>query len=487
MIDKKIYVLDTNVLVEDPEAIFSFKDAVLGIPVTVLEELDRIKIESSARGSNARLITRHLDQMRSKGSLADGIELDNGSVIKVLFNMSKSHAHDLGFSIADNKILLNVVYLKEQGHSVVFITKDINARVKANALGIEAQDYLHGLVLVDNYYKGWQEHSVSSNELRQQEPAILKDLVASNLIEINEFVVLASASNPFNQKIYRYRGAGNYKYVESPLVNWPIAARNVHQIMALDLLFDNDIKMISLTGPAGTGKTFLAVLAGLHQVLETQDYLKMMIARSVVPLGHDIGFLPGDVQEKLHGWMQPIYDNVDLITHMIADRKKNEPAYYQQQGFDKNWNEEDSYHTRGSGGGRRQSRGRNHGGNRGSYHKDSSDREFRSLDELVQKRKMSLEAITYMRGRSIPHQFILIDEVQNLTTHEVKTLLSRVGDGSKIILAGDPYQIDVPYLDFSTNGLVVATDRFRGQSLFGTVFMPKSERSELSRLVQELL
>lgn len=483
MFDKKFYVLDTNVLVEDPEAIFNFHDALLGIPVTVLEELDKIKVESSGRGSNARLITRHLDQLRAKGCLAQGVELDNGSVLKVLFEGSDRNKSVLGCSIADNKILLNVLYLKEQGYQVVFVTKDINARVKADALGISAQDYLQGLVLVDNYYKGWQEHTVASNELKQKEPAILKDLVSSNLIEINEFVVLSSSSNPHNQRIYRYRGQGNYKYVESPLVNWPITARNVHQIMALDLLFDRDINMISLTGPAGTGKTFLAVLAGLHQVLETQDYLKMMIARSVVPLGHDIGFLPGDVQEKLHGWMQPIYDNVDLITHMIADRRKNETSYYHQQGYERNWNEEDSYHAKGHHN-RKFVKGR---GGKGGYYKDAPEKEFRSLDDLIAKRKMSLEAITYMRGRSIPHQFILIDEVQNLTTHEVKTLLSRVGDGSKIILAGDPYQIDVPYLDFSTNGLTVATDRFRGQNIFGTVFMPKSERSELSRLVQELL
>jgi PhoH-like ATPase len=488
MIDKKFYVLDTNVLIEDPESIFRFKDAFLGIPITVLEELDRIKIESSARGSSARLITRHLDQIASKGSLADGVELENGTIIKVLFAMSNAHASEIAFAVADNRILLNVIYLKEQGHSVVFVSKDINARVKASALGIEAQDYLQGVSAIDNYYKGWQEHAVSSNELRQQQPEILKDMAASSLVEINEYIVLSSSNNPHNQRIYRYLGAGDYRLIESPLVNWPISARNVHQIMALDLLFDKDIKMISMTGPAGTGKTFLAVLAGLHQVLETEDYLKMMIARSVVPLGHDIGFLPGDMQEKLHGWMQPIYDNVDLITHMISDRRRNEPAYNQQQGYEKNWNEDDDHHHKGQN--RRYGRNRSggHGGNRGGgYYKDRTEKEFRSLDDLIQKRKMSLEAITYMRGRSIPNQFILIDEVQNLTTHEVKTLLSRVGEGSKIILAGDPYQIDVPYLDFSTNGLVVATDRFKGQSIFGTVFMPKSERSELSRLVQELL
>jgi len=484
MTDKKFYVLDTNVLIEDPEAIFNFKDAILGVPLTVLEELDKIKVENTARGASARLITRHLDQIRSKGSLAQGVELDNGSTLKVLFESECKQKSVLGFSVADNKILLNAAHLKEQGHNVVFVSKDINARVKADALGIEAQDYLEGVVLADNYYKGWQEHTISSNDLRQDEPTILQDLAAAETLSVNEFIVLSSANNGFNQKVFRYLGLGKFKLVESPLVNWPITARNVHQLMALDLLFDDDIKMISLTGPAGTGKTFLAVLAGLHQVLETENYLKMMIARSVVPLGHDIGFLPGDVQEKLHGWMQPIYDNVDLITNMIADRKRNDPSYYNERGYDRNWNEDDSGPGRFKNQGKRFIKGR---GGKGGYYKNAPEKEFRSLDELIEKRKMSLEAITYMRGRSIPNQFILIDEVQNLTAHEVKTLLSRVGEGSKIILAGDPYQIDVPYLDFSTNGLVVATDRFKGQPIFGTVFMPKSERSELSRLVQELL
>src|SRR3989339_2241587 len=190
MLDKKIYVLDTNVLVEDPEAIFRFKDAILGIPVTVLEELDKIKVENSSRGTNARLITRHLDQLRSKGNLADGVELDNGSFIQVLFETECRQKSVFGVNVADNKILLNAAYLKEQGRQVVFVTKDINARVKADVLGIEAQDYLQGLVLVDNYYKGWQEHSISSNELRQVEPTILKDLVAAEKLSINEFVVL---------------------------------------------------------------------------------------------------------------------------------------------------------------------------------------------------------------------------------------------------------------------------------------------------------
>lgn len=473
MLENKVYVLDTNVLVEDPEVLFRFEQATLGIPILVLEELDRIKTENTSRGANARLITRHLDKVRSQGCLRDGVTLENGTKVRVLFADECTQKSVLGFDVADNKILLNAAHLKEQGRDVVFVSKDINARIKADALGIPAQDYLRGLVLADNYYRGYQEHAVSSQELRKQVPDILQDLVRDEKIEMNEFVFLTSKGNVHNNTLFRYKGESGFVPVESPLVRWPISARNIHQLMALDLLFDDDIKMVSLTGPAGTGKTFLALLAGLYQVLIKEQYQKMMVARSVVPLGHDIGYLPGDVQEKLHGWMQPIYDNVDLITSLLAEMKSFEAHDYAN---DEEWQE-------GGRAKKRRLRKRYGRGNR----RDFEEREFRSLDDLVQRRKMSLEAITYMRGRSIPHQFILIDEVQNLTPHEVKTLLSRVGENTKIVLAGDPYQIDVPYLDFSTNGLVVAADRFKGQSLFGTVFLPTSERSELSRLVQELL
>jgi PhoH-like ATPase len=203
----------------------------------------------------------------------------------------------------------------------------------------------------------------------------------------------------------------------------------------------------------------------------------MTIARSVVPLGHDIGFLPGDVQEKLHGWMQPMYDNVDMIAHLIAHTQsssffeRKDSGYYEEGRRQKN----------------RRFNKKPHNQHRNHFQKDRPLKPVGSLDELINQHKVSLEAITYMRGRSIARQFIFIDEAQNLTAHEVKTLLSRVAGDSKIILSGDPYQIDVPYLDFSTNGLVVSTDRFKGQSIFGSVFMPISERSELSRLVQELL
>ncbi len=475
----KIYVLDTNVLVEDPEVVYRFEGACLGIPITVLEELDRLKVESSSRGANARLVTRVLDQLRDKGSLRDGVSLENGGQVRVLFDDKCMKDNQLSAHVADNKILMNAICLKEAGHDVVFVSKDINARVKADALGIVAQDYLRGLVEKDNYYRGWKELTVPGEVLHKMDSKIIEKYAQDVPLAVNEFLVLYSQGNTRNYKILRHHGARQFTEVVAPVCKWPILSKNIYQSMALDLLFDDNIKMVTLTGPAGTGKTFLTLLAGLYKVLMTAEYTKMMVSRSVVPLGNDIGFLPGDVQEKLHGWMQPIYDNVDIITHSIAQMKNF---------VNSNYFEDDADFEHGKG------RGRNNNNKRRRFHRQGGrdnhyqrEREFRSLDDLIEQKKISLEAITYMRGRSIPNQFIFIDEVQNLTTHEVKTLLSRVGEGTKIVIAGDPYQIDVPYLDFSTNGLIVATDRFKGQSLFGSVFMPTSERSELSRLVQELL
>ena len=300
---EQLYVLDTNVLIEDPEVIFRFPKARIGIPIVVLEELDRIKIESSSRGASARLIARHLDKIRAFGSLKSGVQLENGTTVQILFEDECPKKPRLNINIADNKILTLAASMQECDYDVTFVTKDINARIKADALGIKSQDYLRGLVLAENYYKGWQEHQVSGQDLRKEIPPILRELSEDNLVLCNEFIVLYSKGNEFNNRLFRYRGGGNFKEVAQPAVHWPISAKNIYQLMALDLLFDNDIPMVSLTGPAGTGKTFLTLFVGLYNVLVSENYYKMTIARSVVPLGHDIGFLPGDVQEKLHGWM----------------------------------------------------------------------------------------------------------------------------------------------------------------------------------------
>lgn len=462
MAEKRIYVLDTNVLIHDPEAIFSFAGALVGIPLMVLEELDMFKSESSDRGHSARQTIRHLDDLRKKGSLKEGVLLDNGSTLSVLFAPEKKNDFPLllTLQISDNIILLTAVDLKKQGYDVQFISKDLNARVKADALGIATQDYLKEHVAPDRLYKGWKHVQVPALSMKKEVPPELELLIEEHGMMVNEFVLVTSRSNPYNYKLFRYSAGKEFKEIILPPLQWPLEPRNPQQLMALDLLLDPEIQLVALVGPAGTGKTFLALLAGLHQVLIEHYFGKMLVSRPVIPLGPDIGYLPGTIEEKLRSWMQPIYDNMDLIMHTINVGRRDTSAY-----------EATPYN-----------------GKRGMRYKawKKPENHIEPLDELVKKGKISLEAITYMRGRSIPYQYILIDEVQNLTPHEVKTLISRVGEGSKIVLAGDPYQIDSPYLDFSSNGLIIACNKFKGQPLFGTVFLENSERSQLSKLVSQL-
>lgn len=465
--NKKAYVLDTNVLVHDPNALFSFKGVLVGVPSVVLEELDSFKREGTDRGRASRQAIKLLDDLRSYGSLKDGVELDNGAIIRILFESEKQGKFPFDLASKDNQILAMAMALKGEGYHVKFISKDINARIKSDALGLESEDYLSEHVSEDEFYHGWRAVPVPSGELRSDEPSILQDLVKKEALTINEFVLLESQNNAHNYRIFRYLGGKRFLTVDQPHLRWPFGPRNPQQQMALNMLLDDSIQFITLFGPAGTGKTFLALLAGLHKVLVENRFEKMLISRPVVPLGRDIGFLPGDVKEKLHSWMLPIYDNMDFIVHSATNRSG-------EQGHD--GGKEPEFIKKKNKHKQKESHG---------HHK--RDRTLMPLDELVYRGKIALEAITYMRGRSIPYQYILIDEAQNLTPHEVKTIVSRVGEGSKIILAGDPYQIDVPYLDFSSNGLVVASEKFKGESLFGSVYLSTSERSELSQLVNDLL
>lgn len=464
MPQKKIYILDTNVLVHDPRALFSFENAHVGIPIIVLQELDQFKAENTQRGRNTREVIRFLDILRERGSLAQGVPLDNGGTLQVLFFKAeiKSLA-DLDPHDPDNQILLAALAMRDQGYDVHFISKDLNMRVKADVLGIKAHDYLKDIVEQDSFYRGWVRVQVPSIQLKKDIPDALLAFAEEYQFTLNEFALLESQHNPYNYRIFRYIGKNNFKPVTIPDFRWPIEARNAQQIMAFDLLLDNSIQLVTLLGPAGTGKTFLALVAGLHELLVKDEFEKLLVTRPVIPLGPDIGYLPGGIHEKLYSWMQPIYDNMDFIVH--AANVASTPGVYREEPEEHFEGKASKYRKR-------------------KFHRDKS---MPNLDELIRKGKISLEAITYMRGRSIPYQYILIDEVQNLTPHEVKTLISRVGEGSKIILAGDPYQIDSPYLDFSSNGLVVASQRFKGQQLFGNVFLETSERSELSKLAGQLL
>lgn len=460
---EKIFILDTNVLVHDPSALNNFQGALVGIPSIVLEELDKFKAELSERGRNAREATRLLDGLRERGSLQEGVPLDNGGQLKVLFlPFEELPNFPFYLDVNDNKILLTALLMQQEGYDVRFISKDINARVKADAIGVHSEDYVKEHISADEFYKGWMTVEVPAIELKRDFPSILDKLVDEKALAVNEFVLVVSQHNPYNYRLFRYLGGRHFRIVHEPLLKWPLKARNPQQLMALDLLLDNSVQFVTLFGPAGTGKTFLALLAGLHKVLAEDEYEKILVSRPVVPLGRDIGYLPGTVEEKLHSWMLPIYDNMEFIMHSS------------QMG--QHFEELDSERP-----------DRRNKAKKAKHDKNRPQGSLRSMEELVKSGKLSLEAITYMRGRSIPYQYILIDEVQNLTPHEVKTLVSRVGEGSKIILAGDPYQIDSPYLDFTSNGLVVVSDRFRGQRVFGTVYLQTSERSELSKLVSELL
>ncbi len=466
MAAEKIYVLDTNVLIHDPQSIFSFEGAHVAIPIMVLEELDHFKAENTQRGRNTRETVRILDMLREKGSLKEGVKLDNGGTFKIIFPEAGIKIPDyLKPDLMDNSILMTAMSLKSKGYDVRFISKDINARVKADTLGLQTADYLTDNVSKDQFFKGWITIQVPAVQLKKEYPDDLETLQKDYKLTPNEFIILESKNNPYNYALFRYLSNGQFKRVHAPHLRWPFQARNVQQLMALDLLLDDSVQFVSLLGGAGTGKTFLTLLGALHKVLIEHSYEKILISRPVIPLGPDIGYLPGDVQEKLHSWMQPIYDNMDLIIHTAnaTPHGTGEPRQPENGKFKKN--KYKKFQREGV---------------EGQPH-------MSTLYDLIKQGKVSLEAITYMRGRSIPYQFIFIDEVQNLTPHEVKTIVSRVGEGSKIVLAGDPFQIDSPYLDFASNGLVVTGTKFSGQPLFGTVFMEISERSELSKLAAELL
>lgn len=490
----RMFVLDTNVLIHDPSAFFAFQGVVVCIPFVVLEELDGLKREHGEKGHNARQSIRTLEELRKNGNLGEGVPLERdtqGSVLRVLknppqidFSLMQRDLHE----IKDNAILQTAANLVKEGNKVTLVTKDINVRIKADALGLECEDYTKGAVSDDTMFKGWIKQSMSANDLRLVNLKTIGAAIDNRALSPNQFVILESANNAENYRLFRHLSSGYFKEVEPITLLHTFSAKNVQQLMTLDLLLDDSVQIVTLLGPAGTGKTFLTLLVGLYKTAYEHTYRKLMVTRPVIALGADIGFLPGDMQEKLHYWMQPVYDNLDFIGSKMLkgteamlgmgqkERKPNKkherPDHQQNQ---ENRNSGHNYRDRNS--------------NREERNVFSSARteQHQLVVKLQQMGILSLEAITYMRGRSIPNQFVFIDEVQNLTPHEVKTIVSRAGEGTKVILAGDPYQIDSPYLDFSSNGLTVTTEKLKDYSIFGTVFLEKSERSELAKLAAEVL
>lgn len=440
---KKIFVLDTNVLLHDPRAIFSFEDNDVVIPIVVIEELDKFKKGIDEMGRNARMVSRILDEYRQKGKLSQGVQLEGGGSLRVELNhQSPQHLPpELVSSKGDNRILataLNLCRLQDK-HPVVLVTKDTNLRIKADAVGLRAEDYESDRVTIDELYTGESEMEVSpkeieafyaDGELPHPEPRPYP----------NQFVLLKSSANPSQTALGRY---SYQKAAIVPLANvkhgvWGITARNKQQQFAFDLLLNDDIRLVTLVGKAGTGKTLLALAAGLDRTIEARVFQRLVVSRPVFPLGKDIGFLPGDIEEKLKPWMQPIRDNLDFLMGTSAVP-----------------------------------------GGRAKGRKD--------LQSLFDLGMIEVEPLTYIRGRSMPNQYLIVDEAQNLTPHEIKTIITRAGEGTKVVLTGDPYQIDNPYIDSSSNGLTYVVEKFKAEQIAGHITLVKGERSDLAELAATLL
>lgn len=430
---KKTFVIDTNVLLHDPEAIVKFPRHKVVIPLAVLEELDNMKRLSNELGKNSRAVVRFLVSLKTmgKGDLHTGVTLENGSIVFIQLAMKTDFNHSFMLSVNDNRILMTAYYLQEKGEKVVFVSKDFAARVKAEALGLEAEDYENLKFSYETIHKGLQQISLPKHEI----DLFYKDgsiVLPNSKFRPNEYCVMTSPEH--SSAIAKYDAATQSMEPLLKLLNiWGIKPRNVEQRCAMDLLMRDEIKLVSLMGPAGTGKTLMALACGLRKVFDEGVYTRILVSRPIVPLGRDIGYLPGTKEEKLQSWMQPIFDNLEYL----CDSSGQEP------------NE--------------------------------------TLRWVMESKKIEMEAVTYIRGRTLPKMFIIVDEAQNLTPHEIKTIISRAGEGTKVVLAGDPTQIDNPYLDKDSNGLTFTVGKFSDYKVFGHVFLDKTERSELAALAADIM
>ncbi len=439
---RKNFILDTNVLLHDPRALFAFGDNNVIVPIYVIEEVDNFKRDLTELGRNARQVSRYLDQLREQGPLADGVPLENGGTLRVAFTDRTIPAEFANSHQMDNRILSVALDTRDQDPQTptIFVTMDSNLRIRADALGVSAVNFeTEPVGQISELYSGMQEITVEAGAIdRFYREGVIDAPNEGEGMRPNEHATLIDASNPSHTALAKFRDSDRTLV---PLIRGPkegifgIRPRNREQAFALDVLLNDEISLVTMVGKAGTGKTLLAIAAALHKVMEEGIYHKLLVSRPIFPLGRDIGYLPGDVEEKLNPWMQPIYDNVEFLMGLSrADKKAG-----------------------------------------------------RSYQELVDLGIMSIEPLTYIRGRSIPQQFIIVDEAQNLTPHEVKTIITRAGDDTKIVLTGDPYQIDNPYVDSTSNGLVHVVHRFLDERIAGHVTLTKGERSKLAELAANLL
>ena len=442
---KKNFILDTSVYLTDADAIFKFDNHDIFIPLKVLEEIDKHKKRQDMVGINARKIIRTFDSLREKGSLLKGIRLDKGKgIIKVMsYDCLKDTLFpvDLDLRIPDHIIIATALAVREQStrRKTIVVARDINMRVICDAIGIEAQDYLSEKAITssDELYQGFTTISVDDQLIDRfyaGEEIYLEEDELEEPLFANQYLMMVSNANPKKSALSRFESLQDplQRVVHERITDWKIKARNKEQAFAIDLLMDPSIKIVSLVGRAGSGKTLLAIAAGLQQTLGLRGenpYTRLIVSRPVQPMGKDIGFLPGSLQEKMLPWLMPIQDN---LQHLLGNNKT-------------------------------------------------------ALEMYIDNGKIEIEALTYIRGRSISNAYIIIDEAQNLTKHEIKTIITRIGEGTKIVLTGDIEQIDSVYVNETTNGLAHTVEKFKQYSIAGHVTFKKGERSDVATLASKVL
>ncbi len=434
----KNYILDTNVLLHDPHSLLNFKENNVLIPIEVIEEIDRFKRESTERGQNARSVSRMLDGFRGKGRLSEGVELPNSGRLKIIF---KSKSNNGAASIHGNAVDGRIVELalQVQKHQpkipTILVSKDINLRIKADALGLQAEDYETDRVMITDLYTGMIDMAVGADKIAAFRTNGELELKSGKKYFPNEYCTLIEEGNAKRTALTKVDATGT-KLI--PILDnregvWGIKPRNREQHFAFDALLDDRIKLVTLMGKAGTGKTLMAMAAGLKRTVLDREFRRLVVARPTISMGKEIGFLPGSLEEKLSPWMQPIHDALEMLSDL----------------------------------------------NMGHEHRRSTD--------LMRSGSIVVEALSYIRGRSIANQFMVIDEAKNLTPLEAKTIITRVGHGTKIVFTGDPYQIDNPYVDSSSNGFNYIVSKFREQPVAAHIELQKGERSELAELAANLL
>lgn len=441
-IQVKNFVLDTNVLLHDTNCLRAFSDNIVNVPIYVIEEMDTFKRDQSELGRNARRIARELDAYRIQGNLREGVPMAGGGILRVVMDRADLPGHFSVSHTMDDAILAAALFLhtEEPHRPVVFVTKDTNLRIRADALGLHAEDYDREGKEIEELYDGTAELVVGADTIDALYADGACDIgmlgAAAQAVFPNQYLMLR-ADGAAGKAAYARVAGGRVEHLRGGKQSvWGVQPKNREQLFALDMLLRDDIQLCTLVGKAGTGKTLLALAAGLQAVTERDAYRKLLVSRPIFPFGRDIGFLPGDIEAKLNPWMQPIHDNIDFLTSS------------------------------------------NSGGKNGKVW---------SYDTMAESGVLEVEPLTYIRGRSLPSVFMIVDEAQNLTPLEIKTVLTRVGHGTKIILTGDPYQIDQPYLDSLNNGLTYVVERFKEQPIAAHMTLTRGERSPLAELAANLL